>query len=151
MTGGRLRQLHRTDDSLLVQLENDTAQLEAGQRALRAFLEARGTSVRALHHSELVFEELVTNIIRHAYGDRDRGTLSIDVEADIRCDEIILTVEDTGPPFDPSQASEPPRATDIESANIGGLGLKLVRMAAKRIEYERAGDRNRVRVEISRA
>jgi serine/threonine-protein kinase RsbW len=135
---------------LALQLHNDTAQLEAGQKALRAFLEAEGVSTRALYHAELAFEELVTNIIRHGFGFRDRGVHPIDVNASVHGEEIVLTVEDSAPPFDPSQAPEPDLPTCIDDARSGGLGLRLVRMAAKRMDYERVGDRNRVTVAIPR-
>ncbi len=138
------------ENRLQLHLDNDTAQLEAGQQALRRFLEAEGTSARALYHAELAFEELVTNVIRYAYGDRDRGMCPIDVSAWVRGEEIVLTVEDTGPPFDPSQTVDAPRATRIEDARIGGLGLRLVRMAARRVHYERVGDKNRVTIDIPR-
>jgi anti-sigma regulatory factor (Ser/Thr protein kinase) len=59
-------------------------------------------------------------------------------------------VEDRGSPFDPSQAVDAPRATRIEDARIGGLGLRLVRMAARRVHYERVGDKNRVTLDIPR-
>jgi serine/threonine-protein kinase RsbW len=135
---------------LLLQLRNDTAELEAGQKTLRAFLEAEGVSTRALYHAELAFEELVTNIIRHGFGFRDRGMHRIDVNASVDGEEIVLTVEDAAPPFDPSQAPQPDLPTGIDDARIGGLGLRLVRMAAKRMDYERVGDRNRVTVAIAR-
>jgi serine/threonine-protein kinase RsbW len=149
-TGGRPLRTRVVDGRLLLELKNDTAQVEAGQQALREFLEAEGTSARALYHAELAFEELVVNVIRHGYRDRSGSSLQIDVSAWVRGEEIVFTVEDTGPPFDPSQAVDAPLATRIEDAKIGGLGLRLVRMAAKHIDYERAGDRNRVTIVIPR-
>ena len=138
------------DGRLLLQLGSDTSRLAVAQQALHEFLEAAGVGARTLYHVELAFEELVTNVVRHGYGDRSDSTRPIDVCASALDEEIVLTVEDTGPPFDPSQAVAAPLATRIEDARIGGLGLRLVRMAAQRIDYERVGDRNRVTVGIAR-
>jgi serine/threonine-protein kinase RsbW len=138
------------DGHLHLRLGSATADLAAGQEALHAFLEAGDVGARALYRAELAFEELVTNVVRHGYGDRSPGTSAIDVTAEVYGDEIVLTVEDGGPPFDPSQAIDAPLPTRIEDARIGGLGLRLVRMAARRIDYERVGDRNRVIIGIPR-
>jgi serine/threonine-protein kinase RsbW len=138
------------DGRLALRLGNDTAQVAAGQQALHDFLEAQGVGARALYHVELAFEELITNIVRHGYSGQSTSSPAIDVSLAVRSDEIVLTVEDTAPPFDPVRAVAPPLPASIEDARIGGLGLRLVRMAAKRIEYERAGDRNRVTVGIAR-
>jgi anti-sigma regulatory factor (Ser/Thr protein kinase) len=137
--------------TLTIRLLSDTAQLAPAQRALREFLEAAGIGGRALYNTELVFEELVTNVIRHGQRDRSAGSHPlIDVGASVRDDEIVLTVEDDGPFFDPSQSVPAPLPTRIEDAQIGGLGLRLVRMAARRIDYQRLDNRNRSTVGISR-
>ena len=60
--------------------------------------------------------------------------------------EIRLIVEDDAPCFDPVQAPEIPLATSLDEAVIGGLGLRFIRHAAKRIAYERIANRNRVTV-----
>ena len=150
VTEGRPRQRCVADGRLLLQLDNDTADLEAGQQALREFLEAEGVSDRGLYHAELAFEELVANIIRHAYGERNKGMHSIDVSVCVGGEEIALTVEDDGPAFDPLQVPAPPLPSTIEDARIGGLGLPLVRMVAKRLEYARLAGRNRVSLSIQR-
>jgi serine/threonine-protein kinase RsbW len=150
VTASGLRQSRGADGGLLLQLVNDTAGLEAGQRALREFLEAEGVSARGLYQTELAFEELVVNVIRHGYADRGTGGHPIDVTVCVRGEEIVLTVEDEGPPFNPLQAPDPARPTAIEDARIGGLGLHLVRKTAKRMEYERMAGRNRVTTSIQR-
>ena len=138
------------DGCLLLQFKNDTAGFEAGQRELHAFLEAQGVSDRGLYRSELAFEELVVNVIRHGRGDLDTGAHAIDVSVRMCDEDILLTVEDDGPPFNPLKVPDPPRPSTIEDARIGGLGLPLVRFAAKRIEYERTAGRNRVMMSIQR-
>jgi serine/threonine-protein kinase RsbW len=138
------------DGCLLLQVANDTAGLEAGQRALHEFLEAEGASARGLYRTELAFEELVANVIRHGYDDRDMGAGPIDVSVRVRGEEIVLTVEDDGPPFNPLGVPEPTPPSTLEDSRIGGLGLPLVRMAATRMEYARSAGRNRVTISIQR-
>lgn len=138
----------RADGCLLLRFENETVGLDTRLRALREFLEGNCISTRALYRAELAFEELVTNIIRHAYRDRDNGKHPIEVGVAVRGGEVVMTVEDEGPPFDPVQVPESPIASSLEDSKIGGLGLRLVRFATTQMQYERASGRNRVTVRI---
>ena len=137
------------DSCLRLQIEGDLAGLEAGQRALHEFLESAGTSAGGLYHAELAFEELVTNVIKYAYRDRDPSQRLIDITARIG-EEIVITVEDDGPPFDPLHTAEPSPLTSVHDARIGGLGIHLLRMTAAKMEYERRSGKNRVCVTIQR-
>jgi anti-sigma regulatory factor (Ser/Thr protein kinase) len=114
---------------------------------LRSALDASGVSGRARHQVELVFEEVVTNIIRHGYADgRDHV---IEVSLTRAGDAIVVTFEDDGRPFDPLQQPSPPVPRTIEVAPVGGLGIHLVRAAAADLRYERTPDaRNRLTVTI---
>lgn len=57
---------------------------------------------------------------------------------------LRLTVEDDGPTRDPT-LREPARPADsVETAAIGGLGLKLMESFATSRDYARVGERNRL-------
>lgn len=140
-------------DRLILRLVNDIASVVAGQRALREFLADAGASERAIFQCELAFEELVTNVINHAYADRAPSSQPIDVAVAIEPhnpDEIVMRVEDDGPPFDPARAPDRPPPASIEEARIGGLGLRFIRASTTRFDYERVGTRNRVTVRVDR-
>ena len=147
-TAGSPPQPRMRDAPLVLKLESSIAAFEAGREALQQFIEAAGAGEGALYRAELVFEELVVNVIRHGQGGREASGRTIDVSVWVRDEEIILTVEDDGPPFNPLEAPAPPRPASIEEARIGGLGLPLVRSAGKRLAYERRDGRNRVTVAI---
>jgi serine/threonine-protein kinase RsbW len=138
------------DGCLHLQFADTLAGFEAGQGELRTFLEARGVSGRGLYRSELAVEELVVNVIRHASVNGESGARLIEVSVGVDDEDIQVTVEDDGPPFNPLEAPAPPRPSTLEDANIGGLGIPLVRLAAKHIDYERHAGRNRVVLRIQR-
>ena len=138
------------DDRLILRLVNDTASVDSGQHALRNFLVSAGASERAIFHTELAFEELVTNVIRHAYAGRARSRHAIDVDVQVEAAEIVLTVEDDGPPFDPVRAPDPPLPASIEEARVGGLGLRFIRAGTTRVTYQRVDNKNRVTVFVDR-
>ena len=145
MTPRGLRLRCVVDGWLRLQLDADMKGFVAGQEALREFLRDAGANATGAYHAELAFEELVSNVIRHGYPG---GGGSIEVGATVRPGEIELTLEDEGLAFNPLDEPEPAKPASLEAARIGGLGITLVRMAASGIEYERAGNRNRLRVRI---
>ena len=65
--------------------------------------------------------------------------------------EIALTVEDDGPPFDPTVRPEPTLPSSLESARIGGLGLLMVRRVAPSLQYTRVGEVNRIQMRFENA
>jgi anti-sigma regulatory factor (Ser/Thr protein kinase) len=135
-------------ERLELHFANDIAGLDARLQELRRFLEGHKVSARGLYRAELAFEELVVNVIRHAYRARETGRYPIDVSVAVHGGEILICVEDEGPPFDPSRVAEPPPPSGLENCRIGGLGLPLVRFATGQVHYERAAGRNRVTVKI---
>lgn len=111
--------------------------------ALRAILDARPLHPRHRHDIEIVFDEVVTNIVNHG---RPAGL----VEAAIRFgDETILTVEDDGAPFDPCAQPAPPPARRRSDLRIGGLGIVIVRELCTRVDYVRTPEqRNRLTLHL---
>lgn len=102
-----------------------------------AALEQEGrVSAQAGEDLRLVLEELLTNVIRHAFRDLPGAQglcrLSVDGEAAV----AIIEIEDNGPPFDP-----------FDATNEAGCGLRLVRALARSYSWMLHGDeRNRLRV-----
>ena len=96
---------------------------------------------------ELVFEEVVTNIFRHAY--RDDREHDITVSLDFPDSAIVMQFEDDGVPFDPSEHRPATQSGLILDVEIGGRGLTLLQAAASRLEYTRTADhRNRLTVTV---
>lgn len=88
---------------------------------------------------ELVFEEVLVNVVMHAYRATE-GPIDISVER--ASNAMTLTVRDDGPPFDP--LAEPTRDLGLALAQqpIGGLGIHLVRNLCAEIRYSRQGNSN---------
>jgi anti-sigma regulatory factor (Ser/Thr protein kinase) len=139
-----------TTHELVLRLSGDMAGFERGAAAVRSALDACAVKGRARYWVEVVFEELVTNIVRHGYADERAH--DIDVRLTCGPDAIVLALEDDGQPFDPLQRPEPDRPASIEEATLGGLGILLVRKAATGLRYERTADgKNRLIVTLPAA
>lgn len=115
---------------------------------LRGALDDAGVHGRVRYNTELVFEEVVSNVIRHA---RPNGaTDQVEVSLVYSRESIVLTFVDDGPAFDPLQQSAPSVPAALEEAKVGGWGLPLVRERSAALQYERTADgRNRLTVTIA--
>ena len=92
------------------------------------------------YNAELVFEEVVANVVGH--GAPDGHALEVRFTLEICADSIILTFDDNGVPFDPRGRADPPPQKSLDEARIGGYGLMLVRHAASSLDYLRTAEGN---------
>jgi anti-sigma regulatory factor (Ser/Thr protein kinase) len=119
--------------------------------ALQSELDRDDLNPGTRYSVELVFEEIVANIVRHGSGDGGISGVDVDVAVDVHVggDAIVMTFDDGGVPFNPVGRPDPKRATSIEETPIGGLGLMMVRKAATEMRYERTPEqRNRLVVTL---
>lgn len=105
-----------------------------------AFVKEHGGSGRALFISELVLEEMLTNIVKYAYDDPLAHR--IEVVAAVTKGKVSLEIRDDGRPFDPLHAAPPPTGAPVRTQTIGGRGIHLVRTFVKEIAYHRVENRN---------
>ncbi|AMO25476.1 hypothetical protein UC35_15195 [Ramlibacter tataouinensis] len=124
------------------------AALEPARLALLEFLQAADPTPALVFQAELVVEEVLMNIVWHAYPEG--GTREMRLEAEWLPQELVLTFEDDGVPFDPTQARPARPAATLAEAVPGGLGVGLVRRYAKAMAYCRVDARNRLAVTLSR-
>jgi anti-sigma regulatory factor (Ser/Thr protein kinase) len=127
--------------------------LEEFERAytqLRRALDALQLDAAARYNAELVFEEIVANVVRHGAPGSQESHLHVRVALDLGLEAIRLTFEDNGVPFNPRARPDPPPPTSLD--HEGGFGLILVHHAASSIDYERTAEgRNRLTVTLPRA
>jgi anti-sigma regulatory factor (Ser/Thr protein kinase) len=124
------------------------ARLDEGS-SVAAFVESAVTDAdaRLAMRLRLAVEELFVNTVTHGHGGDSDAPIDVTVRVD--AGRAVLTYEDTGPPFDPFAAVEPPAAAaPVETRPVGRLGVFLITQLAERCTYARAGDRNRITVEL---
>jgi anti-sigma regulatory factor (Ser/Thr protein kinase) len=89
---------------------------------------------------DLVLTELISNIISYAY------PIECDSKIEIKCrywqDNIEIEIEDSGSPFNPLAAPDLVLPKTLADADIGGLGIHLVRHYIDEGNYQRKNNKN---------
>ena len=116
-------------------LNNTLAAIEDGSACMLDFLDRSALDESTQHRLQVVFEELVSNIVRHGFFEHSGQ--SIHVKIDHGPGTVKFVFEDDGTPFNPLAAPAPRPYTSIESAKIGGLGISLVTKYSSQLHYER--------------
>jgi anti-sigma regulatory factor (Ser/Thr protein kinase) len=134
-------------DGFAMILKNDLAEVTRANVALAELLTRHNASASMEQVAGLALEEILVNIISHAYAPGEAKT--IEFSAAFRDALLYLRFEDSGPPFDPTRAPEPDTNQKLDDRPIGGLGLHLVRKMVQRMAYERRGDKNVLEISIA--
>lgn len=137
-----------SDSAWSISMSSNLAGLKQGLNGLGSWLESNKIELETENRARLVFEEIVTNVIR--YGFSDSAEHVINAVAEVDDEDLTLSFDDDGRPFDPRTAPAPKPDHSLAQASIGGRGLMLVRAAARLIDYERTEGRNRLTVTLPR-
>lgn len=100
----------------------------------------RSLSARIAHDVKLCLNEAVTNILLHGFDGDPGGQITVSV--DLVPAGATAVIRDNGPAFDPLAGPAFVPAEDIASAEIGGLGIRLMQETTDRINYRRDGEIN---------
>jgi anti-sigma regulatory factor (Ser/Thr protein kinase) len=132
---------------LRLELGADVGELSRLADAVDAFASAHGLDAGTAGRLTVALDEVVTNAIVH--GRLPAGAV-IGVELEVEGGEVVGTVSDSGPAFDPLAA--PPvvdAAAPLEGRPVGGLGLFLVHQLCRDLAYRREGACNRLTMRLA--
>ena len=129
------------DADLRLQLRARADSVEAARKAIAAYTAGSALTSRQVYSLDLLVEEAIMNIARHAYDDPEQASLALQLA--VLPDRIVLQVADSGRAFDPTAAPEVVVPASLDEARPGGLGLKLMRQRADEWRYTRQDGQNR--------
>lgn len=116
-----------------------TENLDAINDFVNAQLEAAECPMKLMMQIDLALEEAYVNIAHYAYHP---GT----GEATVRCEtaggNVVLTLVDSGRPYNPLEKEDPDVTASAQERPVGGLGVFLVKKLMDDVRYERRGDQN---------
>jgi anti-sigma regulatory factor (Ser/Thr protein kinase) len=94
---------------------------------------------------ELCLEEAISNIMRHGYSGQENQSITVDCA--LGAGELVFTIQDHAPAFDPFAPSAEvaaPAPASIDELQPGGHGIRLIRKFAGRIAWEPLPSGNRL-------
>jgi|SRR5690606_775883 len=130
-------------NKLTLHFANNADEAPRMAKRVEQFLHDQRISDSLINKILLCVDELITNIIAHAYNDKLEHAVLLEC---LVTDELIkLELRDDGVPFDPTSQERPKTHLSIEQRSIGGLGIHLVMSLMDHVEYVREGDFNVLR------
>jgi sigma-B regulation protein RsbU (phosphoserine phosphatase) len=142
-----LRRLPQPDETRVLRLRSDLAELPRADEWLQAVGRELGVCAEAAHDLQLALEEVLANVVRHGYG-AEAGP--IEVRATTAGDCLRLEVRDRAPRFNFLEQAPPALDNPLDERPAGGLGVYLVRRLMDRVEYAFEEGENRLVLERRR-
>lgn len=129
-----------SQNHLSLHFANDAEEAPRISRRVEHFLHERQVDDSTINKILLCVDELVTNIVGHAYTDDDEHAVLL--ECRVLDDKVELELRDDGQPFDPTNQTRPDLKLSLDDRKVGGLGIHLVSTLMDKVEYRREGDFN---------
>ncbi len=136
--------------SLLIPMTADIGGLEIARLQARQFLENNAVDEHTVAGVELIIEEAVTNTLRYGYEVTDAEEHTVELDLQIEPHEVRLLIVDDAKPFDPMDADALLLPETLDDAQVGGLGLLMIRNTASSMAYERRDGFNRFQLTVAR-
>lgn len=123
-----------------VVVRNRLSEIATVTEALEAFSHDADVPEDVIWRFHLALEEILRNVITHAYPDHGEHQIEIAFGCDEAC--LIATVSDDGVPFNPLNAPPPDLDAALEERSLGGLGIHLARNVIDDFDYAWDAGRN---------
>ena len=102
---------------LELSVKNRVDEIVRVNQSFNAFAERHGIPAAVRRKIDVVFDELLNNIVSYAYHDDNEHT--IDVRVERSSDRLAVTFTDDGIPFDPFASAAPDTALSLEERRFG--------------------------------
>lgn len=136
--------------SLLIPMTADIGGLEIARLQARQFLENNAVDEHTVAGVELIIEEAVTNTLRYGYEVTDAEEHTVEIDLQIEPHEVRLLIVDDAKAFDPMDTDAILLPETLDDAQVGGLGLLMIRNTASSMAYERRDGFNRFQLTVAR-
>ncbi len=108
-------------------------------------LEGMNCSVRRQMQLDVAIEELFVNVVHYAYPEKS-GDVTITFETGAEPGKAVITMIDSGVPFNPLEREDPDVTLKAEERGVGGLGIFMVKKSVDGMEYLYSNQKNILRI-----
>lgn len=109
--------------------------------------EEHGIAQKPIFRTNLILEELITNIICYGYKNDLHKTIDLTIQKNDR--HIVIVLQDEAPKFNPLLQPSAPIHKQLEERTIGGLGIYFVRSLTDHIDYRYTGTGNQLTLYVA--
>jgi len=131
-------------EHVVARVKTTRAGLDGAQSVFGALAERHSLPARFRAEMLVVLDEVLSNVRRHAFGDRRAHDVELDFH--LEPDLLTLAVADSGRPFDPLSLRPPDTTAPLAERPVGGLGVLIIRSLTESQSYERRDGRNHLRL-----
>lgn len=124
------------------ELKSNLSELKTLCRHLEDCSHAMGLPPKCLSEINLGLDELFTNIISYGFEDKLEHQIKFSLAKFEKT--LVVKVEDDGIPFNPLDVKGHEISQDLDSINIGGLGIHLIKKMMDDIVYQRLEGKNKI-------
>ncbi len=121
-------------------LKNHLAEIDRFKENFNAFSEENSIPTPIRRELNVVFDELLNNVVSYAYQDDKEHEIKVRVE--VAGERLLVSIADDGIPFNPFDADTPDTGLALENRIPGGLGIHLVLEVMDKVSYQRRIDKN---------
>ena len=122
-------------NSQTVILKNDLTEIDKLNDSFNEFCEQYKIPSAVYRKFNIVFDELINNIVSYGYTDDDEHELKVIIN--ITEDKLVVSIEDDATAFNPLNLATPDTEASIEDREIGGLGVHMVKKLMDNVSYKR--------------
>ena len=106
-----------------------------------SFANEQGVTQKRRSEIELATDEAFVNIVQYAYPDNPTGMVDVSCEMDEE-NRFIITLSDTGIPFNPLSLPKPTLDDPVTTREICGLGILFIKKMVDEVKYRREDGKN---------
>jgi sigma-B regulation protein RsbU (phosphoserine phosphatase) len=121
-------------------LKNQLTEIDRFKDSFNTFSEESGIPTPIRRELNMVFDELLNNVVSYAYQDDAEHEIEVRVEA--AGGRLVVSIADDGIPFNPFDADTPDTGLALEERTPGGLGIHLVLKVMDKVAYQRRTEKN---------
>jgi sigma-B regulation protein RsbU (phosphoserine phosphatase) len=127
-------------EQLEMTIANQLSEIDRVNDSFNEFSEQCGIPMPVSLKVNMVFDELLANVITYAYADEEDHSIEIRVGCSQR--QLSISISDDGVPFNPFTREDPDTTLSLDERDIGGLGIHLVKKTMDETLYQRRHNRN---------
>jgi len=124
------------------ELKNKLSELKSLNRHLNYWCSSIGLEANAIARINICLDELFTNIVYYGFDDGREHAVEFTLAGSNNF--VTITIEDEAKPFNPLEKIDPEFPENVEDAEIGGLGIFIIRKLMDSVTYERSQGKNKL-------